>query len=112
VWRGAIPILTRGNVIWWPSVPADVAARGSAMAVFQHELQHVLDYAEDWLTAARYLTDSRHWRYDYQLSPSANWAEFGAEQRAMVAEHIWLMENGFAPASELSRLRSLAPWAI
>ncbi|HEV7158285.1 MAG TPA: hypothetical protein VGN38_08020 [Caulobacteraceae bacterium] len=109
LWRGSLPILARGDRIWWPRAPADVSA-SAGMAVLQHELQHVLDYRTGWLTAARYLASPRHWRYGYELGPETAWETLGAEQRAMVAEHIWLMENGLAPADELERLRALAPW--
>lgn len=111
LWRGTIPILTRDDDIFWPQAPADVSA-SPAMALLQHELQHVLDYRSGWLTAAGYLCKPRHWRYAYRLGPNTRWDTLGAEQRAMVAEHIWLMENGRAPAGDLERLRALAPWAV
>ena len=109
IWRGSVPILARGDQIWWPRAPGDLSG-GPEMALLQHELQHVLDYRTGWLTGARYLADPRHWRYGYELGPQTAWATLGAEQRAMIAEHIWLMENGMAPSQGLSRLRALAPW--
>jgi hypothetical protein len=109
LWRGSVPILARGDTIWWPGAPADLSG-GPAMALLQHELQHVLDYRTGWLTAARYLAGPRHWRYGYELAPETAWDALGAEQRAMVAEHIWLMENGLVAANDLERLRALAPW--
>jgi len=90
------------------------------MATLQHELQHVLDYATGELTAARYLLNPRNWRYRYQLSPASRWRDFGAEQRASIAEHHWLLERGRADlvARDLSRdppprtaFRDLIPWA-
>lgn len=110
LWRRTIPILTRGDDIWWPEAAPDVSA-SPAMALLQHELQHVLDYRNGRLTGLGYLCNPHHWRYDYRLGPDTRWDALGAEQRAMVAEHIWLMENGRAPAGDLERLRTLTPWA-
>jgi len=110
LWRGTVPILTRGDHIWWPAAQPDFSG-SPAMAMLQHELQHVLDYRTGWLTAARYLSAPHHWRYVYRLGPDIGWDALGAEQRAMVAEHIWLKENGGAPAGDLERLRALAHWA-
>lgn len=81
------------------------------MAVLQHELQHVLDYATGWLNGLKYLSNPRHWRYGYRLTPSSRWDALGAEQRAAIAERIWLAERGLAPVQELADLRRLAPWA-
>ena len=81
------------------------------MAVLQHELQHVLDYRLGWLTAARYLIHSRHWTYAWTLRPGAAWDDYGAEQRASIAEHLWRMERGLAPDDDLPALRRLIPWA-
>ncbi|MDB5479134.1 MAG: hypothetical protein JWO83_187 [Caulobacteraceae bacterium] len=112
LWRRGTPILTRGEVIWWPAAPADLSAPGRerGMAVLQHELQHVLDYASGWLTALRYLARARHWTYRWRLSADATWDAFGAEQRAAMAEHLWLMERGLAPDQHLAALRRLIPW--
>ena len=81
------------------------------MAILQHELQHVLDYALGWLTAFRYLTQPRHWTYRWRLSEGAGWDAFGAEQRASIAEQLWLMERGLAPDHDLAAVRRLIPWA-
>ena len=111
LWRGRVPILTRGAEIWWPGAPDDLSGAGGQMAVLQHELQHVLDYAAGCLTGARYVLHPRHWRYGYRLGTCARWERLGAEQRASMAEHIWLMEHGLMDATDLWRLRDLAPWA-
>ena len=112
LWRGAVPVLTRGDQIWWPNAPPDFSAPGleRGMAVLQHELQHVLDYRDGWLTAFTYLTDPRHWTYRWSLE-DAVWDELGAEQRASMAEQLWLIERGLAPAGELVALKKIIPWA-
>jgi hypothetical protein len=81
------------------------------MAVLQHELQHVLDYTTGWLTAAGYLSDPRHWTYRWRLEDACCWGDLGAEQRASIAERLWLIEHGLASAHELAALRRLVPWA-
>ena len=113
LWRGGTPILARGEVIWWPGVPRDLSARGQerSMAILQHELQHVLDFATGWLTAYRYLTHPRHWTYRWRLKEGASWDAFGAEQRASIAEHLWRIERGLAPRDDLAAIRQLVPWA-
>jgi hypothetical protein len=113
LWRGGTPILTHGEVIWWPGAPADLSATGRerGMAVLQHELQHVLDYATGWLTAFRYLTHPHHWTYRWRIADGASWDGFGAEQRASIAEQLWLIERGLAPDHHLEALRRLVPWA-
>jgi hypothetical protein len=113
IWRGGTPILTRGEAIWWPGAPPDLSAPGRerGMAVLQHELQHVLDFATGWLTAFRYLTRPRHWTYGWRLREGASWDTYGAEQRASIAEHLWLMERGLASPGELAAVRRLVPWA-
>jgi len=116
--RGGTPILTRGDVIWWPATPPDLSAPGHerGMSILQHELQHVLDFATGWLTAVRYLTHPRHWTYRWRLPDDASagggaWDAFGAEQRASIAERLWLIERGLAPRDDLAALRRLIPWA-
>jgi hypothetical protein len=113
LWRGETSILTRGDVIWWPGAPPDLSVPGHerGMATLQHELQHVLDYATGWLTAVRYLTRPRNWTYHWRLADSDTWDGFGAEQRASIAEHLWLMERGLAPRDQLAAVTRLIPWA-
>ena len=117
LWRGGIPILTRDEVIWWPGASLDFSTPGreGGMAILQHELQHVLDFATGWLTAFRYLSQPRHWTYRWRLPDAALgdalWDAFGAEQRASIAERLWLIERGLAPRDELAALRQLIPWA-
>ena len=111
LWRGGVPILTRGDLIWWPRAAADLSAPGleRAMAVLQHELQHVLDYRLGRLTALRYIVDPREWTYRWRLG--GDWSGYGAEQRAAIAESLWLMERGLSPGDDLEAVRQLVPWA-
>lgn len=113
IWRRRTPILTRGDTIWWPAAPPDLSAAGRerGMATLQHELQHVLDYRIGWLTAAGYLSSPRHWTYRWRLEDISDWDDLGAEQRASIAEQLWLIEHGYAPADDLPALRRLIPWA-
>ena len=112
LWRGGVPILTRGDTIFWPGAPADLSSRGPyGMATLQHELQHVLDYSAGRLTAARYLIDPREWRYEIAPTAGTEFDRLGAEQRATLAERLWLAENGFRSASEVAILRAVIPWA-
>jgi hypothetical protein len=112
LWRGSTPILTRGDDIWWPGAPADMAKPGfeEVMAILQHELQHVLEYAQGRLTAAAYLTGPHNWTYAYKLSPASRWSDFGAEQRASIVEELWRLERGGDP-TKLAAHRRLVPWA-
>src|SRR5581483_4255165 len=111
--RGAVPVLTRGDMIWWPGVAADLSAPAleTHAAVLQHELQHILDYRTGLLSPAKYLLNPRHWRYDWRNDGCVEWATRGAEQRASMAEQLWLIEHGLAPAEDLETLRSQIPWA-
>jgi hypothetical protein len=81
------------------------------MAVLQHELQHILDYATGELTALGYLAHPRHWTYAIRPSPETRWADLGAEQRAMLAERLWLAEHGVAPVEDAAALTAIIPWA-
>jgi hypothetical protein len=112
LWRKSTPILTRGDDIWWPGAPADMAKPGleGAMAVLQHELQHVLEYAQGRLSAAAYLASPHNWTYAYKLTPASRWNDFGAEQRASIVEELWRLERGGDPA-KLAAHRKLVPWA-
>jgi hypothetical protein len=111
-WRGKTPILTRGDDIWWPGASEDFSRPGreAGMAVLQHELQHVLEYATGQLTAAAYLTDPRNWTYGYKLGPDSRWSDFGAEQRASIVETLWKLERG-GDAAALAAHRKVIPWA-
>lgn len=112
LWRGKTPILTRGDDIWWPGAAPDMSAPGreTSMAVLQHELQHVLEYAQGRLSAAAYLGKPRNWIYAYDLGPGSKWNDFGAEQRASIVETLWWLERGGDP-EKLEAHRKLVPWA-
>ena len=121
LWRGSPPILARPGRIFWPGAWTDFAeARPEVFSTLQHELQHLLDYASGELTGIGYLLTPGDWRYGYALAPASRWAEFGAEQRGSIAEHLWLLEQGrgdlvgsalrAAPAS-LQLYRAVVPWA-
>jgi hypothetical protein len=114
VWRGAVPILTLGDTIYWPDAPPELSSsrRPSDMAILQHELQHVLDYRDGRLTAARYLSDPREWSYEIEPTVDTRFDSLGAEQRATLAERLWLAEHGFRPASGVAVLRAVIPWAV
>ncbi len=121
LWRAQVPILVRGSCIYWPGAPAELGGAGDrVLAILQHELQHVLDYALGELTALGYLFRPRNWPYRYALTPASRWRDFGAEQRASIAEHHWLIEHGRSdlvardlagarPDPEL--YRRIIPWA-
>ncbi len=111
LWRGRAPILARGDLIFWPAAPEDAAACGDPrlLALLQHELQHVLDYARGELTALGYLSRPKHW--SYRWPGAAAWDELGVEQRAVAAERLRLAQSGLLPASEIPRLEALIPWA-
>ena len=112
LWRGHTAILTRGNVIWWADAPADISqGNPQGMAVLQHELHHVLEYATGILSAWRYLTNRHNWSYHWVFEEGRPWSALGAEQRAVVAERLWLAERGLAPDHELETLRRLLPWS-
>lgn len=112
LWRGKTPILTRGGEIWWPKAGPDLSLPSLEpdMAVLQHELQHVLEYAQNRLSAANYLTGPHNWTYDYVITPKSVWADFGAEQRASIVEALWWLERGGNEA-DIAEHRRLIPWA-
>jgi hypothetical protein len=114
VWRGHLPILTLGQRIFWPAAYDDFSRPGREphMAILQHELQHVLDFATGALSAWRYALVPRNWTYHYRLKPGARWRDFGAEQRASIVEDYWRIERGMKPPEPgLDAYRTLIPWA-
>ena len=110
LWRGAVPVMAVGRTIWWRGAKTDFAG-DPAMAVLQHELQHVLDYAQGRLSALGYLLAPRHWRYDVALSPGLAWDDLGAEQRASLAERLWRCERSDPRGEAVRMMRSVIPWA-
>lgn len=109
LWFGSRPIIAIGSTIWWPGAPSDFAG-SSAMAILQHELQHVLDYAQGRMSVGRYLLWPPNWRYELTLTPDLRWERLGAEQRATAAEALWRSERS-GDVTRLLRLRELVPWA-
>ena len=82
------------------------------MAILQHELQHVLEFATGELSTWRYALIPRNWTYRYQLKPGSRWRDFGAEQRASIVEDYWRIERGLnREAGRLEHYRTLIPWA-
>lgn len=115
LWRGGgPPILAWKRTLYWPGALADFAATGaeSSMALLQHELHHLWEYATGDLTWWGYGLDPGNWRYRYDLAPAARWSDFGAEQRASIAEHLWLIEHGRKAGrdSAADLRRRLLPW--
>ena len=107
---GALPIMAVGRTIWWPGARPDFAGAGE-MAVLQHELQHVLDFAEHRLTLPGYLLLPHNWRYRWKLSADLSWDRLGAEQRASVAEALWRAERSPGDSEVAAALRRIIPWA-
>jgi hypothetical protein len=109
-WRfRSVPILALETTIWWPKDAADFAGTRQ-MGVLQHELQHVLDFAEGRLTALGYLTGPHNWTYRWQLVEHLDWSRLGAEQRASVAEALWRAERS-RDDHAVAMLRGVIPWA-
>jgi hypothetical protein len=113
LWRGATPIMAWGDRIYWPGALDDFSAPGTErqMAVLQHELQHVLEFASGELSILGYALNPRNWRYRYVLGPDSDWRKFGAEQRASIAEHLWLIERGLGLEQLADDHRRVIPWA-
>jgi hypothetical protein len=107
---GSLPIMAVGRTLWWPNARRDFAGSGD-MAILQHELQHILDFAEGRLTVLSYLLLPRNWRYRWELSDCRSWDRLGAEQRASVAEALWRAERSSAETELAATLRTIIPWA-
>ena len=98
-----------GDTVWWPDAAENFAGT-IQMSVLQHELQHILDYAEGRLSVLGYLVNPRNWFYRYDLFRVRTWEAFGAEQRASLAEHLWRFERS-GDVHQAQRVRALIPWA-
>lgn len=109
LWRGHVPVLTRGRRIYWPGAGEDVSARPAAMALLQHELQHVLDFSSGRLSALGYVLNPKNWTYRLPPPGRWDWRRLGAEQRAVLAEKLWRAERGLG--EELEACRCAIPWA-
>jgi hypothetical protein len=108
LWRGHTPVLTLGDRIFWGRAPGDCSRSPAAMALLQHELQHVLDYATGRMSRLSYAANPRDWSYDVPET-GWDWSRLGAEQRAVLAERLWRAEHTVATA-EIARLRAVLPW--
>ncbi len=108
LWRGHTPVLTLGDRIYWGRAPDDCSRQPAAMALLQHELQHVLDYATGRMSWLSYALRPKDWIYDLPAG-ALDWARLGAEQRAVLAERLWRAERKGA-ADETARLRAVLPW--
>ena len=106
---GSTPILALGATIWWPDARRDFSGTGE-IAVLQHELQHVLDFAQGRLTVLGYLALPHNWIYGWRLTEQLSWRKLGAEQRASVAEALWRAERS-GDAQTAAVLRAVIPWA-
>jgi hypothetical protein len=109
LWRGHVPILTRGRKIYWPGAIEDFSARPGAMAILQHELQHVLDFSTGRLSALGYLMHPKNWVYRLPAPDRWDWSRMGAEQRAVLAEKLWRSERGMD--EDHAACRDCIPWA-
>jgi hypothetical protein len=107
---GSVPIMAVGRTIWWPGARPDFAGTAD-MAVLQHELQHILDFADGRLTALGYLLAPHNWRYGWDLGQGLAWDQLGAEQRASMAEALWRAERSAAGSAAAAELRRTIPWA-
>ena len=107
---GSLPIMVVGRTIWWPNARPDFSGTRD-MAVLQHELQHVLDFADGRLSIAGYLLLPHNWTYRWELGDQLRWDRLGAEQRASVAEALWRAERSPASAEMATSLRQVIPWA-
>jgi hypothetical protein len=110
LWRGQVPVMAWFDTIFWPGALEDMSLDPNRMAMLQHELQHVLEYRTGDLNPLAYAFQPRNWRYGYPIEPDADWRSFGAEQRAEIAEDLWLVEHGLKFGS-LAWYRGLIPWA-
>ncbi|HYE46920.1 MAG TPA: hypothetical protein VEA44_14250 [Caulobacter sp.] len=109
LWRGHTPVLTLGDRIFWGRAPEDCSRQPAAMALLQHELQHVLDYATGRLSWFSYAVDPRNWSYALPGQDRWDWDRLGAEQRAVLAEQLWRAERA-GDAARIAVLRAVLPW--
>jgi hypothetical protein len=114
LWRGGTPpVLAWKDTVYWPGALEDFAVPHAwrQMAVLQHELHHLWEYAAGRLTWLGYGLNPRNWAYRYDLKPHSRWSDFGAEQRACIAEDLWLIEHGHICDREGAEARRrLLPW--
>ena len=107
---GSLPIMAVGRTIWWPGAGPDLAGTAQ-MAILQHELQHILDFAQGRLTVRGYLLLPHNWRYGWSPADHFDWNRLGAEQRASIAEALWRAERSPGDLETAATLRRIIPWA-
>ena len=64
------------------------------MALLQHELQHVLEFASGELSAVGYALNPHNWRYGYTLDGTSAGGGSGPSSGPSIVEHLWLIERG------------------
>ena len=102
-----------GRRIFWAGALEDMSGAWTArrMSILQHELQHLLEYATGELGPLRYAANPANWTYDYVLTSQSLWSDFRAEQRASIAEHLWLIEHRLMiDAAGGAHHRRVIPW--
>ena len=89
-------VLVRGRRLFWPGAPADVSREGAGFqTLLVHELAHVWQYETGRLTALRYLTDPRNWRYGYRAGDP--FESMGIEAQADLVADWWRVRRGLPP---------------
>ncbi len=58
-----------------------------------------------------YAINPKNWVYGYKLDGASQWRRFGAEQRASIVEHLWLIERGLGLDATGEHHRRVIPWA-
>ena len=89
-------VLVRGRRIFWPGAPEDVSREGAGLqTLLVHELAHVWQYETGRLTAFRYLSDPRNWRYGYRTG--AEFESLGIEAQADLVADWWRVRRSLPP---------------
>ena len=92
-------ILVRGHDIYWPQMPANFAAtKITVQSLLIHELAHVWQYATGRLTAFRYVTQPRNWRYRYEVRPDARLDDYAIEAQADLVQDWFRIRRGLPPS--------------
>jgi hypothetical protein len=113
-------LVVRGDRIFVPRgksgmAPPDFCTQGPAMtALLAHELTHVWQYQNGYMTGATYIL-SFNWRYDYALEPGLEFLDYGFEQQASIVEDYVRLSHGLRPRRarhpvKAASLRGLMPF--